>query len=130
LGEFNLREFASNHTAAMKQLAVDDRITGMWSGEKIKVLGLSWDTFADTLIIKMPEPVKDGELTMRKILSNIASVFDPLGLVSPTMLEAKIFLQSLWDNEGKEEKVPREKLWDQQMTQALLQFVKKGVFAG
>jgi hypothetical protein len=114
----------------MKQLAVDDRITGMWSGEKIKVLGLSWDTFADTLIIKMPEPVKDGELTMRKILSNIASVFDPLGLVSPTMLEAKIFLQSLWDNEGKEEKVPREKLWDQQMTQALLQFVKKGVFAG
>ena len=35
-------------------------------------------------------------MTRRTVLSKIARIFDPLGLVSPVTVSAKIFMQSLW----------------------------------
>ena len=34
--------------------------------------------------------------TKKGILSVVASIFDPLGIVSPAVLEAKLIIQSLW----------------------------------
>ena len=36
--------------------------------------------------------------TKRKVLATTASIFDPLGLLSPAVIAYKIFLQKLWQN--------------------------------
>jgi hypothetical protein len=41
-------------------------------------------------------PKKTSTVTKRKILSTVASFFDPLGKINPIIVLAKIFLQHLW----------------------------------
>ena len=36
--------------------------------------------------------------TKRGVLANTASIFDPLGLLSPAVIAYKIFLQKLWQD--------------------------------
>jgi len=63
-----------------------------------KILGLFWDASSDTLRFKVP-PVPScakNTVTKRKILSDIASIFDPLGLVGPVVIRARILLQAMW----------------------------------
>lgn len=56
-----------------------------------KMLGLPWDKIAHTLSICFPQqPV---EPTKRAILSELAKVYDPLGLVSPMMLCGKLMFR-------------------------------------
>ncbi|XP_060594593.1 uncharacterized protein LOC132748940 [Ruditapes philippinarum] len=65
----------------------------------IKVLGKTWDTKNDTLTLNESSVSSDESiLTKRMILKQIASVFDPLGLLCPVVLEGKILLQSIWKN--------------------------------
>ena len=62
-----------------------------------KALGLVWDTNADQLRIKVVIP--GHPWTRRGLLSVLASVYDPLGVVGPFMLLAKLLLQRLgWDS--------------------------------
>ena len=51
-----------------------------------KLLGLTWDKTKDTLSV---ETTQKPVTTKRETLSELAKVFDPLGLVSPTTLVAK-----------------------------------------
>ena len=68
-----------------------------------RTLGVHWDMKLDcfTFLINL----KDKPLTRRGILSVVASVYDPLGLVSPVVLRGKLLLQDLcrldigWDAE-------------------------------
>jgi len=53
---------------------------GVQQGET-KMLGLSWNKHNDTVAVTFPE--KPAEVTKREILRFLASVYDPLGLVSP-----------------------------------------------
>ena len=59
---------------------------------------------------KMVIPEKFDKLmitiTKRQILASIASLFDPLGYLSPTTMEMRLFLQKLWN---------KEKDWDDTM---------------
>ncbi|XP_055591245.1 uncharacterized protein LOC129743286 [Uranotaenia lowii] len=66
--------------------------------EVTKALGLLWDPKRDLFLFhKSPEQTKDDSRpTKRKVLSQIAKLFDPLGLVSPVIVEAKMIMQSLW----------------------------------
>ena len=52
-----------------------------------KLLGLKWDKGDDTLHVSLPS--QPATLTKRGILANLAKIYDPLGLVSPVMLEGK-----------------------------------------
>lgn len=65
-----------------------------------KILGLFWDANLDELKYNIREgentTVCDTFITKREILSDIAAIFDPLGLVGPLIIRAKIILQSLW----------------------------------
>nr|CAH7763987.1 unnamed protein product [Callosobruchus chinensis] len=78
-----------------------------------KLLGLSWNSETDTLHYKiLATPLGQEKVTKRTILSKIATIFDPLGLLGPCIVLAKIFLQKLW----------LEKLtWDESLPQALHQ---------
>ena len=77
-----------------------------------RVLGIEWDLKSDKLIFRFDGFLKKGremKLTKRTILSLSASVYDPLGFVSPITARVKSVFQfqfakrnlSLWDGDDK-----------------------------
>ena len=68
--------------------------------EKVKkVLGCPWDTYTDEFIISFEDAIDDTPIvTKRLIASLILNIFDPLGLVSPITITAKIMLQESWQS--------------------------------
>ena len=61
----------------------------------MKALGMLWAPTLDCFSFKMSID-KKSTYTKRDILHQIACLFDPLGLVNPVIMMAKIFLQKLW----------------------------------
>jgi hypothetical protein len=63
--------------------------------EASKTLGIHWfcntDIFTYKIVLNLPRKV-----TKRTVLSVTAQIFDPLGLVGPVIMKAKIILQGLW----------------------------------
>ncbi|GFX68474.1 uncharacterized protein TNCV_2004881 [Trichonephila clavipes] len=60
-----------------------------------KTLGVSWKPNLDCFLIKV-KVCLDSSYTKRAVLSTIATIFDPVGLMAPVISKAKIFLQRLW----------------------------------
>nr|CAI5867896.1 unnamed protein product [Callosobruchus analis] len=58
-------------------------------------LGLSWDNTKDNFVFHT-EIHDCDRVTKRSMLSVIGQLFDPMGLVSPCIIIAKIMLQILW----------------------------------
>ena len=89
----NLREWASNSKEFMDFVPYEDQ-AGKFEH---KVLGINWDLINDMLSVPGPSISNDGCVwTKRKVLQVISSVFDPLGYFSPTVLDAKLFMKTLW----------------------------------
>uniref|UniRef100_A0A7I4Y532 Integrase catalytic domain-containing protein n=1 Tax=Haemonchus contortus TaxID=6289 RepID=A0A7I4Y532_HAECO len=90
----NLREFLSNDGVFNNTIDSKD----LTKATCPKVLGIPWNSISDKIILK-------GTMTATKIITKrtvskqLASVFDPLGLMVPVLLPAKVFLQSLWKDE-------------------------------
>ncbi|XP_055585300.1 uncharacterized protein LOC129738142 [Uranotaenia lowii] len=107
-GGFRLRKFASNQPQILEGLPEEDLAVSeiTWDQDPaIKALGLTWLPNSDCFRFQFDIPMlpKDG-LTKRKVLSIIATLFDPLGLLGATITTAKIFMQRLWtlrDTEGE-----------------------------
>ena len=66
----------------------------MKSDDTLKVLGISWVPAQDTYKFTFnPESVRAW--SKHSVLSVIARMFDPLGLLAPVVIRAKKFMQSL-----------------------------------
>ena len=61
----------------------------------IKTLGIGWKAMKDIFLFSVKE-MKPKQITKRECLSIIAQIFDPLGLISPIVVKAKILMQQLW----------------------------------
>lgn len=71
------------------------------------LLGLHWDAYNDKIIIKPPAIEDLGSLSKRKLLSLVASVFDPLGLLSPITIRGKMLIREAWQqNLGWDDQLP------------------------
>ena len=54
-----------------------------------KILGHPWEKTQDTLEVNV-KPLEDEQpVTKRKMLSRLGGIYDPLGLISPTVVEGK-----------------------------------------
>ncbi|CAB4006695.1 Hypothetical predicted protein [Paramuricea clavata] len=53
-----------------------------------KILGHVWNKTEDTLKVQLQDN-DDGKLTKRAILSRLGRAYNPLGIISPTMIEVK-----------------------------------------
>ncbi|XP_062713603.1 uncharacterized protein LOC134290470 [Aedes albopictus] len=117
-GGFHLRKWASNAPAVLDGIANENLALAKEDGVQldpdpaVKTLGLYW--FPTTDILKFQFKVTEycpAEIyTKRKLLSMIATLFDPLGLIGAVIVTAKIFMQRLWcwtDENG------RKLDWDQ-----------------
>lgn len=60
-----------------------------------KTLGIRWESKNDLFSVAVPSP-KDFKVTKRNVLSVIAQIYDPLGVLAPTTIIAKIFIQDVW----------------------------------
>ncbi|RCN28463.1 zinc knuckle [Ancylostoma caninum] len=90
----NLRAYASNATKLNHYFEEKEQNK---IPEVQKLLGLQWNTTTDDLIVHLPsQPPNNVKWTKRKVLKCVASIYDPLGLVSPLILIAKRLFQSLW----------------------------------
>ncbi|XP_022160980.1 uncharacterized protein LOC111027071, partial [Myzus persicae] len=68
-----------------------------------KILGMYWNAKTDSFHFKinLDKDKRTASVTKRDILSDIARIFDPLGLVGPVVIRAKLMLQVLWQAQVK-----------------------------
>ncbi|GFS54632.1 uncharacterized protein TNCV_2749251 [Trichonephila clavipes] len=91
-GGMELHKWGSNHPEMASNILGDYEFE---NPIETKTLGVSWKSQEDCFIFKIAVELKDS-YTKRCVLSTIARLFDPLGLLGPVVARAKIFMQSLW----------------------------------
>ncbi|XP_015126963.1 uncharacterized protein LOC107048337 [Diachasma alloeum] len=105
-GGLNLRQWASNHPQLLESLP-EGSVNLQLKSDKdatIKALGVHWDPQRDTIVYTVIPISKTVKLTKRSILSDLAKIFDPLGLLGPIVIRGKIIMQKLrkeqidWDD--------------------------------
>lgn len=117
-GGFPLRKWNSNETQVLNVIPTSFHTTNpaiSIQDDTIRALGLSWKPQSDTLHFQFAE-ASSGKVTKQFVLSRIAQLFDPLGLLSPIFIRLKIFMQELWAIKlGWDDLLPPHQLqtWDQ-----------------
>lgn len=93
-----LRKWASNDQDLMATIPLEHRCkqTSLsWdNADTIKTLGVYWLPKQDCFIYKIQANTPAG-ITKREILSTIARLFDPLGLIARVVISAKIILKEI-----------------------------------
>ena len=126
-GGFTLRKWATNSKTLMNRMkeidtssaqremggaVVEDDATyseitvtseSIIENAESKVLGVIWNKESDSIVYRLDEVVnKAGEIkrTKRGLLRAIASIYDPLGLISPLVITLKVIFQELCKDGG------------------------------
>ncbi|XP_053956140.1 uncharacterized protein LOC128861784 [Anastrepha ludens] len=96
---FPLRKFAANNMEIIDDIPLDDReeIITLGDSDYVKTLGLKWSPSKDAFFFSYHGPAASRKPTKRSILSQIAALFDPLGLLNPLIVAGKILMQQLWE---------------------------------
>ncbi|XP_060854980.1 uncharacterized protein LOC132932621 [Metopolophium dirhodum] len=99
-GGFNLRKWSANDSVLLQNLNKendDSMLVLELEDEMAKVLGVLWHPRKDIFQYKVQDTKSEIQsTTKRSILAQIASLFDPLGLVGPIIIKAKILMQEMW----------------------------------
>ncbi|XP_052745100.1 uncharacterized protein LOC112047560 isoform X3 [Bicyclus anynana] len=116
--QFRLRKWQSNNSEVLKSLVKDNSLEHNITVNKTlnldetlpcKTLGLQWDCNSDNLLFTITLNTQTKKITKRKILSLISQIFDPLGLLGPCTVQAKMLMQKLWiDKCGWDDEVSKE----------------------
>ena len=126
-GGFKLTKFLSNNKRVLQSIPEKDRRKGVKDKDLVgdlpseQALGVLWNTETDNFGFKVT--LKQKPMTRRGLLSIISSVYDPLGLAAPFLLQGKSINQELCRaNLGWDEVIP-EKIqiqwtkWEKNMKQ-------------
>lgn len=121
-GGFKLHKFVCNNKDVLEQIPHDVKAKDI-QGIDIRLdplpvertLGIEWCLESDTFLYRVMQVHKP--FTRRGILSCLSSIYDPLGLVSPFLLEGKKILQAVckdgkdWDDPVEETVEAQWKHW-------------------
>ena len=116
-GGFHLTKWASNSEEVLKHIDPEERAPSLTvefdKRESLKALGMSWETKKDQFYFDVAEKISEGKdpETKRSLLSIASKIFDPMGLLSPYILRAKVLFQELWS---------RGLQWDQRLPEDIL----------
>ena len=110
--KLELRKWLSNKPELMKQFHfnqdLDVNIVQLGENEQNKTLGIFWNANLDTIQYSITQCKTQGNVTKRNILSIVSQIFDPLGLLGPVIVVAKILMQHLWQaNVTWDEAIPQ-----------------------
>lgn len=109
---FELKKWSSNSKTVLNRVPECDRACSSIpfkdsDGVGIKVLGLQWNHSHDMFCYILQQDTVI--LTKRGMLSLIARIFDPLGLLAPTVFLAKHLMQRVWVSKlGWDDPLPAE----------------------
>lgn len=99
-GGFELRKWLSNDEQLRQQFYVNDNleagILSIGDNEANKTLGVLWNAGRDTIQFSVSNLKDQKVVTKRSILSIVSQVYDPLGLLGPVVIVAKMIIQKLW----------------------------------
>lgn len=91
-GDFNLRKWSSNEPQLLEDLPE----------YMVSPVGIRFGMGSETRWINIFTHIKKNYISINKnssklqILSDISTIFDPLGLLSPITIKAKILFQQIW----------------------------------
>lgn len=89
-GGFKLHKWCANNLQILedreKQLSFEDNY--------VNPLGLLWDPVTDNFLFRVKHMANNGVPTKREVLD--CRLFDPLGILGPIVVLAKIVLQQFW----------------------------------
>lgn len=109
LGSFKLSKWGSNCPALLE--GVSDQEEAPLPFDKngdSRVLGVLWDKSDDAFQFLCEPSHLSEHSTKRSILSDVSKLFDPLGLLGPIMVIAKLIIQDLWQSGvGWDESIPQ-----------------------
>ncbi|XP_063975050.1 uncharacterized protein LOC135161431 [Diachasmimorpha longicaudata] len=97
-GGFSIRKWASNHSPSLNSIVKHKfDLDCLIRNDPIqKTLGIIWDAQGDLLRYTIHQIDPKAVATKRKILSELSKIFDPLGLLGPETLYAKVLIQDCW----------------------------------
>ncbi|XP_070521658.1 uncharacterized protein [Cardiocondyla obscurior] len=100
-GGFTIRQWASNDLRVINDLSneVIHKNLTLKIDQALKTLGVSWNTRDDRIYYSADSIKINKIITKREILSQIARIFDPMGLLGPVVLYAKKMMQDVWRTE-------------------------------
>ena len=97
---FKLRKWLSNETVVIADVPPEDTLSSLKITEEglssMKTLGVLWKANEDVFTFEVKPPPASEETTKRNVLSAIARLYDPLQLLAPFTIRAKILLQETW----------------------------------
>lgn len=114
-GGFSLQKWCTNSEALIKYIKEEnqkgDQKLVFKSDDVMKVLGICWNKNTDNFEYNYKITETNEPITKRRVLSDIARLYDPMGWIAPVIIVAKIFMQKLWKSNLS---------WDETLTEDLL----------
>jgi hypothetical protein len=118
MGSFQLHKWASNCKQVLENVPKDSHYLGEVDLQKdhafVKTLGIRLDVKSDAFKSTCPEPYSSPNDSKRDILSYISKFYDPLGLIGPVFVRAKVIMQMLWEADSNWDSTPPDnirKVW-------------------
>jgi hypothetical protein len=110
---FAWRKWASNHSALFeiiaKELQETQQTLSLDNEDGITTLGFQWNPSRDQLQVKRSitkvQETDSTAIKKRKVLATTASVFHPLGLLSPAVIAYNSFQQKLWQDKVQRDEI-------------------------
>ncbi|XP_058803296.1 uncharacterized protein LOC131671111 [Phymastichus coffea] len=112
-GGFIIRKWASNSLEVLTSINEEVLDLDHVVKEALlqKTLGVVWDSRADTFQYCIGQIDSQLKVTKRTLLSAVAKIFDPLGLLGPITMFAKFLIQDCWKSKVD---------WDESISQQTL----------
>ena len=96
---FHIRKWLSNRVEVLEDVPAIDQASVVDLTKCIfpvtKTLGVLW-TAEDVFFFRWSSPSENFEYMKRSVLRKTAMIYDPLGLISPYIIRAKILIQQAW----------------------------------
>ena len=143
-GGFKLTKFISNVPGLLEELEeksveqVPKEIGASVEESSSHVLGLKWDHVNDTLVVSRGTICDASKaVTQRLVLSLVSKIFDPIGLVSPFTVKARLLFKDVWRLHGQSwddvlpnEMIERFESWSSELPKLGLMKIPKSYFSG
>ena len=144
LGGFRLTKFISSTPRLLDETENNDQICQpkviLVSDEEASshVLGLKWDHQKDTFVVRRGTKCDESnKVTQRLVLGLVAKVFDPIGLVAPFTVTARLLLKDIWRLSGQkwDNRLPIEmmntfKVWSSDLPNLSNLTIPRSFFSG
>ena len=97
---FHVRKWISHRPEVIEEIPEQDRAAEIDLSKAefpvTKTLGVLWIAKEDKFSFRYSAPPNEFILTKRSVLKKTATIFDPLGLLSPFTVRGKLLMQEAW----------------------------------